>query len=281
MSAYVALGGEELVSVLPFFLTGAAQEWVAAVLRIASESNIVHNLATLKAAFMQQYADIRREPSIEARARLMRGEAAQQQGDNVMTYLQAFREIVRDVRDMSAGETITWFLNGLAPGLKKACAVDENGKDWLIIDDLVSYAYGQETRAQLMAPAKARFASACVPRVAAIHSKQRSAGRPSDKTHKSPVSGARGGAGSGRSHGGGGGRGHSFSRGGAGGADNSRACRFCCKPFPTMAALSAHQAGEPSGCPTIRERVANGGERPPPIAPRAYYGGGSKRGRAE
>ena len=134
-----------------FWLTGRAQEWGQALLKLYADKGEHLTLPLLRAAFLLQYGDIRRHTEQEVRDRLFAGDHNMKTGERVQEYTQRFRDIIRDARDMSQGEMISWYVHGLPTQLRKACGTDANGRDWTQLDALIEFVQGQEVRSRVAA----------------------------------------------------------------------------------------------------------------------------------
>jgi hypothetical protein len=115
----------------------------------ASSNGIVVSREQLRTDFLVQFGDVRRHTAQSARERFHAGEHSMKPGEKVTLYTQRFRTIVRDAKSMSQVDQIFWYLHGLLPALKKACAADSLGGDWVSVEDLIRYALSQELRANI------------------------------------------------------------------------------------------------------------------------------------
>ncbi|GLC60694.1 hypothetical protein PLESTB_001659100 [Pleodorina starrii] len=144
---------------LAFFTTGAAQQWVVGYMSDALTSGVVVTREQLRTDFLVQFGDIRRHTAQSARERFHAGEHSMKPGEKVNLYTQRFRTIVWDAKGMSQVDQIFWYLHGLLPALKKACATDALGKDWVSVEDLIRFALSQELRANIAKTASNAHAS--------------------------------------------------------------------------------------------------------------------------
>lgn len=142
---YVAAHGEDFLTLFPFFLKGDAQKWGTLLYEDLKHKNNLME-ATVCSEFLQSYANMHRPNAIEARDKLMNSDKWHMKlHEPFSTYVQGFKSIIREAGNMQMEDQIAWFLHGMPPTLRKACAVQTDGKPWLHLDDLIAYGYGQET----------------------------------------------------------------------------------------------------------------------------------------
>ena len=132
-------------------MTGRAQEWGQALLKLYADKGKQLTLPKLCAAFLLQCGDIRRTEQ-EVCHRLFTGNHNMKPGERVQEYTQRFRDIIRDARSMSQDEMIGWYVHGLLVSMRRACGTDANGRDWKQLDDLIEFAQGQEVRSRIASP---------------------------------------------------------------------------------------------------------------------------------
>ena len=148
---YMKMTGSAPSEHFVFWLTGRAQEWGQALLKLYADKGEHLTLPLLRAAFLLQYGDIRRHTEQEVHDQLFAGDHNMKTGERVQEYTQRFRDIIRDARDMSQGEMISWYVHGLPTQLRKACGTDANGRDRPQLDALIEFVQGQDVRSRVAA----------------------------------------------------------------------------------------------------------------------------------
>ncbi|GLC58062.1 hypothetical protein PLESTB_001314300 [Pleodorina starrii] len=129
-----------------YFVTGKAQEWATDKFNMHKSGVKPLTRESLRTEFLLSYGDAQRNTGMAARDRLHAQEHSMQSDESVPQYTQRFHEIIREAKDMSTSDKISWYIKGLVPALRGRCATDDEGKDWQDLDKLTLYAVGQEVR---------------------------------------------------------------------------------------------------------------------------------------
>lgn len=158
-------GSDKFVEYMPFFLTGTAQEWAANLYQQGSDKLTEEGL---RKEFLQLFGTAQRETVHEARTKLHKLEFAQEQGEAVARYVQRFRDLMRQAGEMAEIDRLCWFLQGLGPHMRKACATDFEGKEWKSLEACIEFALGQETRWAIAKISTPKFHSRYKTNIAAV-----------------------------------------------------------------------------------------------------------------
>ena len=123
-----------------FFLDGDSINWFSHLRADSIARDVPLTTEYLKTTFLHQYAKTLLSDEDEARRMLFRGDFSMQRSGNYQAYELAFRGVKRDLPNMHTADAIFWFLNGLSPILKNACAVQPiSNKDWTDLDALMVF----------------------------------------------------------------------------------------------------------------------------------------------
>ena len=128
------------------YLSGKAAEWGLYVLDEHKSGRRVLTRDKLREVFLAQYGDPKRKPGMTARKRLMALEHQWQPGDTVTTYSQRMQSIAREAPNLTEEERILHFLAGLPSALRADCMVDAEHHDWSSLEDLETFARGEEQK---------------------------------------------------------------------------------------------------------------------------------------
>lgn len=140
--AYLSEHGKDFCTYLPYYLEGKALEWGRGqITMLRAESRLTAQ--QLQQDFLLRYDDLLFTPAKKSRDKLYDRSYAQIKGEAYAAYTQRFREIVRDVTDMSHADKIEWFVRGLSPALEAACTTNR-GRMWENLDELIEYANGKD-----------------------------------------------------------------------------------------------------------------------------------------
>lgn len=202
------------------------QKWAADLLDDEPEATT----DLIRDRFLQRFAAEVRKPATVARDKLHSGKVTQKAGQDVVDYVGVFKDVVRDVPDMTHGEKIRWFQAGLLPVLRKHCACDYRGREFDTLDDCIQHAYGEERKLKIEGVIPSAVANRTKPTFAAASLPQRrsrpeaddgdepATKRPRQDTGPTVATASAGkGPSRGRGRGPGRGGGHGCSRGGRGG----------------------------------------------------------------
>ena len=117
---------------------------------------------------------------MEVRQALLERKFVQRRQDSVSKYDAHFTSLVKQAKDMSMTDQITWFLDGLQPDLVAHCAV----QPWTSLLELAKYAHGEKER--LKAPRAAQNCSN-IARLARLHSQASPGSQPKQGGAKRPL----------------------------------------------------------------------------------------------
>jgi hypothetical protein len=129
------------------FLTGKARIWYHHYTQNIDARDEELDWDEVREEFIRQYspADRRTQPEI-ARAKLHKGDYAMTNWGSYTQFEQAFRNLIRDCPDMAVADQIHWFITGLSPYFRKACATQQDGTPWTELGALTRFAQGVEVR---------------------------------------------------------------------------------------------------------------------------------------
>lgn len=131
------------------FVAGSALDWWLDLCSHYSTSGGFHPSFTwdmVMYEFNMYYGSMNITPSSEARQNLFGLKCTMSQYPSVHLYEREFRRLVRTCGDLSVPTQICWFLKGLTPDLRRACATQPSGVEWLDLDSLLTFAKGVEKR---------------------------------------------------------------------------------------------------------------------------------------
>ena len=126
---------------LTLVFTGEAQVWLA---DLPEETML--NADAFMDAFRERWGDLVRFRPLEVRQALLERKVVQRKQDSVSKYYAHFTSLVKQAKDMSMTDQITWFLDGLQPDLVAHCAVQPDGQPWTSLIELAKFAHGEEAR---------------------------------------------------------------------------------------------------------------------------------------
>nr|AAO73553.1 putative gag protein [Chlamydomonas reinhardtii] len=220
------------------FLIDKAAEWGQFHLKRHEDGTAPLTEASLRALFIKQFGDPNRNPSMQARDKLIRKEHEwQPQVDDWRTYTQRFLNLCRDIFDLTESEKILYYLSGLPSSLRSACAVDAQHKDWESYAALEDYVYGE---VKIWKERQSRNKRG--PELNLIDTSHRNSTQ-ARKKHKGNDKGAKKGAGPSRS-----GRG-----------PRTWTCWECKETFEDKPSLDKHTAAPPRNC--MEKTLANAEKR--------------------
>jgi hypothetical protein len=124
---YLSCVGQNFLECFPHHVEGAAQTWVAGLYKTIKGTKYYTEENVCK-EFLLQYGDALRPEEVKAREKLHSGDYRMHKGESYGLYVQNFRQLMREAGDMATLDQISWFIEGLTPALKSACAVQPNGK---------------------------------------------------------------------------------------------------------------------------------------------------------
>ena len=132
---------------LPHFLLEKARVWYHHYVENMHARDEDLDWAAVREEFIRQYSPADRRSQAEiARAKLHKGEYSMSSWGSYTQYEQAFRNLIRDCPDMAVADQLHWFITGMSPFFRKACATQQDGTAWTDFAACAQFARGVEVR---------------------------------------------------------------------------------------------------------------------------------------
>jgi hypothetical protein len=116
------------------------------------------DISSIQNAFIQRFASEVRSRAARARDALLNRQIRRTLSSCVQDYASMFKQHTVHTPEMHENDKIRFFQQGLTPQLRTECIVDQNGKDFTSLDNVIQFAVGQERHISVMQQVNPRFA---------------------------------------------------------------------------------------------------------------------------